>query len=83
MEITSNMDAQVIFQILHLAVLLTIAFSIIILIFWLIMFIYCIQYQKKDRTVWMILIAFLGPPMALIYLFLKDKREIKKSIQSG
>lgn len=48
-----------------------------IIIFWLCMIIYCIKYQKNDRTAWIIVNFLCGPFGNLIYIFFKDKKPNK------
>ena len=43
---------------------------LLILAFWLWMFIDCLRRDFKDKTLWVILLIFVGPLAALLYFFI-------------
>ena len=65
------------FSILLTIILITLPIGITTL--WICMIVYCIKYQKKDRTAWMLINCLCGPLGGIIYFFFKDSKnkEIK------
>lgn len=54
--------------------------SLLVAAFWLWMFIDCLRRDFKDKTLWVILLVFVGPFAALLYFFFV-KRSAKKMVK--
>ena len=60
------------FSILLTITMVTIPLGLTIL--WICMIVYCLKYQKKDRTAWIIVNFLCGPFGSIIYFFFKEPK---------